>query len=469
MSIRAVPCCMCAAALGAMCGSGAAEPPVGSRIQRTMTLLATSTAERRNPVRILFYGQSIVRQDYARKAIEADLRKRFPHADLTVENRAIGGYTAPALIRTAEQDLYPFYPDLLVFHVYGGEKGGQFEGILKHVRQRTTAEILTWTHHPDARGIDHPGHESASQHRRDMAEKYGCEMVELRETWKKHIRDHGLTVEEFLTDVVHLNSKGGKMMGDILVPALQYHPELPVTWSDTIKTLPAAAALRAGSGPMTFNGDWKASGDGVVGSNGSAKLTFHGNRVDVTALRRVGKLGSATILVDGKPVSAHRAAYAATLPTCTPIDYRPALKLVTLGADPQVEDWTLTAHDSSEDGKRFAFDVEGSVTGPDGSGTQETTFVSTSGRITLQPHDFSFAEAIRIRKKPLPERFEVTWKVYLMGTDVWQPTPEVEPGKVDRTTLIQGIANAEHTLEILANGDGGVPIECLTVHRPPLQ
>jgi hypothetical protein len=208
---------------------------------------------------------------------------------------------------------------------------------------------------------------------------------------------------------------------------------------------------------------------GIVGADGSVRLTFHGNRVDVTGLAPDGNApGSARVLVDGKPVSAHSDAYAATLPTKSPIDYRPAIKLVTLGDDPKVESWTLTAHDVSEDGKQFAFDVKGSVTGDDGTGTNEKTFVSNSGRITIEPRDVSFAEAIRIRKKPMPERFDVTWDVYLMGTDTWSPATNLEPGIVDRTTLIQGIENTQHTLEIIPNGDGPVGIESFTVYRPPL-
>jgi len=49
----------------------------GKNIQRTMRLLATSTAEKRNTVRILFYGQSITEQKWAR-LVEDDLRRRFP-------------------------------------------------------------------------------------------------------------------------------------------------------------------------------------------------------------------------------------------------------------------------------------------------------------------------------------------------------------------------------------------------------
>ncbi len=68
----------------------------GRNIQRTMRLLATSTPEHRNTVRILFYGQSITEQKWA-KLVEDDLRRRFPHANLIVENRALGGFASQML------------------------------------------------------------------------------------------------------------------------------------------------------------------------------------------------------------------------------------------------------------------------------------------------------------------------------------------------------------------------------------
>lgn len=110
----------------------------GVGIGRTMTLLATSTPEHRHPVRILFYGQSITKQDWWIEVVN-DLKKRFPNADLTVENRAIGGFSASVLIRPAEHDLYPFYPDLTIFHVYGEE--ADYESIIANLRRRTTSEI----------------------------------------------------------------------------------------------------------------------------------------------------------------------------------------------------------------------------------------------------------------------------------------------------------------------------------------
>ena len=82
----------------------------GKNIQRTMRMLATSTAEKPNTVRILFYGQSITEQKWS-AMVEQDLRERFPHAKMIVENRALGGFSSQLLVKTAETDLYSFQPD----------------------------------------------------------------------------------------------------------------------------------------------------------------------------------------------------------------------------------------------------------------------------------------------------------------------------------------------------------------------
>ena len=116
--------------------------PLGRGIQRTMTLLATSTAQHRNHVRVVFYGQSITEQEWS-KQVADDLRRRFPHADLEIENRAIGGFASQMLIRPAEHDLYPFYPDLVIFHVFGANQ--QYDQIIQSIRSRTTAEVLMQT------------------------------------------------------------------------------------------------------------------------------------------------------------------------------------------------------------------------------------------------------------------------------------------------------------------------------------
>ena len=50
---------------------------LGLGVQRTMALLATSTPQHHNTVRILFYGQSITEQDWWHE-VAADLKRRFP-------------------------------------------------------------------------------------------------------------------------------------------------------------------------------------------------------------------------------------------------------------------------------------------------------------------------------------------------------------------------------------------------------
>src|SRR5205807_1786374 len=163
---------------------------LGLHVQRTMTLLATSAPQHHHKVRILFYGQSITEQDWW-KQVAADLRQRFPHADLEIENRAIGGFAAQLLIRPAEHDLYPFYPDLLIFHVYGSNQ--EYEQIIKNARSRTTAEVLMQKDHVTRwppQVIDEKKDKGAwwddlmNQHiLPEIARKYDCGLVDIRGPW----------------------------------------------------------------------------------------------------------------------------------------------------------------------------------------------------------------------------------------------------------------------------------------------
>src|SRR5664279_640904 len=75
----------------------------GAGVERTLSLLANSSPGRRKPVRILFYGQSITKQEWSQQVAQ-DIRTPYPYADLTVENRAIGGYSSEYLVRTVGHD-----------------------------------------------------------------------------------------------------------------------------------------------------------------------------------------------------------------------------------------------------------------------------------------------------------------------------------------------------------------------------
>src|ERR1017187_4060369 len=105
----------------------------------------------RMPVRMLFYGQSITKQEWSQQVAQ-DIRTRFPYADLTVENRAIGGYSSDYLVRTVSHDVFAFYPDLIVFHDYGGEEN--YEKIVAGIAKHTTAEILIQSDYPTWMPVD---------------------------------------------------------------------------------------------------------------------------------------------------------------------------------------------------------------------------------------------------------------------------------------------------------------------------
>ncbi len=279
----------------------AATPPLGAKIQRTMTLLATSTPAHRNRVRILFYGQSVTAGPWTNDVVKY-LKETFPHADLETENRAIGGFGAAALIHTAESDLYPFYPDLMIFHVYGGDRTGELEQIIARTRQRTTAEIVIRTPHyrwpkqmardgsPDDPAVRHLSDEDDCQAEkiRQIAAKYGCELADVRQEWREHMRQHNLVPKDLLADSVHLNKAGNQLMASLVNRHLRYDPKLPSEpWKDLVREF-------AVDRPPV-----KRAPDGGV------ELTFEGNRVDLLAAPSPGgSLGTARVLIDGKAPSA---------------------------------------------------------------------------------------------------------------------------------------------------------------------
>lgn len=415
------------------------ESHFGEKISRTMTDLATSTPEDRKKVRVLFYGQSITAQAWS-QAIGRRLKKEYPNADLTIENRAIGGFMAERLVKTAEQDLYPYYPDLVIFHVYGGLKG-ELETIISNIRRRTTAEIVLATHH-----VSHPGNESAqveheqtSQLIRDLAAKYDCELVEVREEWKKYLADNHLQVPDLLQDTVHLNPKGCALMEALIWRHLRYSPAFSNPHADWIKTVPVTVV------------------------DGKIKIDFTGNRIDALGDRVASSTATASVLIDGRAPSQNPLTLTCTRPSKAYEVWWPALYTMGHKTPLQVESWTLKLSDFGENGAQFKYTLTGSKTGPDGFGDSTHAFISNSGRVVIEPSDFGIQSAWSYSKKPCPEGFEIRWSVISQAADIYIPN---EKGFV---TLAQGIENGLHTLEIIPNDNKPVAIRALKIYTPPLK
>jgi hypothetical protein len=426
---------------------------LGMGVQRTMRLLATSTPKHRNHVRILFYGQSITEQDWT-KRVTAGLKHRFPYADLEVENRAIGGFASQLLVRPAEHDLYPFYPDLLIFHVYGADN--TYEEIIRSVRERTASEVLMQKDHATSWPAEHV---DRTQNRGkwwddymnsiflpETAKKYGCGLVDIRSGWVDYLKANHLEPPQLTIDGTHLNDQGNFLMARLIERYLAYRPEIADSEPQDL-----ARTYRIGT-----EARWK---------SGRLELPFTGNRIDLLPSLKASA-EPVTVLIDGRPPSTFEGCYAITRPQPNPWVGPLALSRVDHNSPLAIEDWKLVITSVSADSKSWSFDVTGSVTGPDGSGDSSQPFVSRSGRVVIHPADFFRGFA----REAVPVGHTITWRVVPMFHDVYTPAAGLDPSGENPVTLAQGFPNGQHTLTLIATGASNrqSPARAIRVYRPPL-
>ena len=436
----------------------------GAKIQRTMTLLASSTPEKRNHVRVLFYGQSVTRNPWWQDVAE-DLRKRFPHADLEIENRAIGGYGGPVLINTAEFDLYPFYPDLVIFHVWGGVESGHQEKIIGRIRERTTSEVLLWTsnlrwpssvppegdpRHPDVLAKDAQDQAISDLYHR-LGNELRCEVADVRAGMQDYLKKHRLVVKDTLRDTVHPNELGNFLIAELVKPHLRYDPGFPVERSGGIVEDIAI-------------GDDRVKRD----ADGSISLTFSGNRIDLIAAP-VASGASASVLIDGKPPSTCPELYYHARPSPTPFAGRPAINRIDHQAPLLLETWTARILECDLEADVLRYEISGSKTGPDGIGDHKKRFVSDSGRVMIEPGMWMVNWSLRYRKEKLPADYKVTWETKPLFVDAWEAPDQFDPARESTrtTTLAQGLENGEHTLRLKRTGKAdSLPVAVFRVFRP---
>ena len=476
----------------------------GARMIRTMSKLALSNRARRYPVRILIFGQSISRQNWW-AIFEQNLKMTYPEALVEVVNTAISGFSASQLNRVLPHCVYPFYPDLVIFHDYGGKDTGEWERMVVDIRTHTTAEILLWTDHiaqvGDVNSVEHRSRterdDQASDVIRFVANEYNCELAEVREAWKRQLADEGLEPKVFLRDNAHLNERGEELLARLLLRQFALCPGAPAGWTDMVRTYDAKNAdARAVARADSSKRPWPKRGASAVGTSSSnaLKLEFTGNRVDVLPgiLEDGAKLGTARVLIDGRPPSDHSRLYAYTLPSAAHgADWQPAIRRVSFNTKPLMETWTFRITDISDDAERFAFEVIGSETGPDGTGNFSAvnyrfgkfgdiedytgtedwpdTFVSNSGRVVIDHRDFKITWAQVYTGEKCPIGFTSTWETLALHTDRLDPSERTDSSILKPVTVASGLENRKHLLEIVPDGNGPIPIEWIQIHRPPLE
>jgi hypothetical protein len=477
---RALMCCAVMACwrLGALHDASAAEP-VGqpshgaaslaivhdfspqathpnSPLRHALALMADSKAARRRTVRVLFYGQSITEQDWW-KSVADSLRHNFPAANLVIENRAIGGFSTQLLVRTAETDVYPFYPDLVILHAYGSHL--DYETLVRNIRTRTTADILLQNDHLSAHdSIDEPTDPAVLTPQEwtpwmnavflpSLARKYDLTLIDQREIWKRYLREHDLEPSALLRDESHLNDRGNELMANIVSSYLQPANE-PGPPDDRVRDLRV--------------------GEDVHWKDGALALDFDGNRVDIVCSAPFQR--EIAVTIDGKPPSQHAELYALTRTTPFPETTWPCLLQVKASAPRIAEAWTLTLSDVTDDMSAFRFRVEGSKTGPDGEGQRDRRFVSRSGRVVIEPEDWNLDYARRVFQRSVRDGFQIQWAVEPQGVDVVTCPAQTGPASAGpalemTVTIAQGLSPGKHRLEL--RGGEQAAIEAIRIYRPP--
>lgn len=415
-------------------------------LPRTAHLLTSGTAADPREIRVLVYGQSISQQAWWSEVRE-HLESTYPHARITMINRAIGGFAADRLKHMVRDDVLPFYPDLILFHDYGGE--ADYEEIVRFLRGHTTAEIAIqndhFTPHQNNEWHDRHSHEWLPA----LAERYGLALVDVRGGWKRYLSTAGIAPDDLLSDNVHLNDRGNRLMADLVERHLAFRRE------------PGAPA---GSPVHSYR-----VGEHVDPEGGRLSLAFTGNRVDLLWDPAATGAAEVDVLVDGKPVSTFLGCWYHTRPGESAGASWPNRIGVPLSVDlagaPREERWVLTVTGVDSLASSVGFTLAGSLTGPDGAGTSTLPFRSRSGIIAIRPEqwftrkspgDFSFLPAVRVGDT-------IEWMVRSMCLD----RARREAG-VEAVTVAQGLPNTRHTLELIARDATVSPVRAIRVFRPPL-
>jgi len=423
-----------------------------ANVQRTLRLLETSTETRRNRVRVLFYGQSITESAWSRQ-LEAALRARYPYADLEIENRSIGGHASQLLIKAAESDLYPYYPDLMILHVVGAHD--KYDDLIRRVRERTTTEVLHQTDHVfDPAELDEPsdpatlgpnsGNWSAFMNHAflpSLVERYQTALCDQRAAWKHYLRENRLEPAALLSDEVHINAAGDDLMAALVGRCLRAAPELG----------PSPAEQWVTTHEAFFEGD-------------TLKLSFEGNRVDVIMHQGAPAGARVEVRIDGKLPSEHPELYGFARAHAKECGKWPPVFALGSEAPLLLEVWTLSVERVSAD--IFAFSLVGSKTGEDGSGRSDQRFVSRSGRVVIEPEDWNLTYALKLAgSEPPPARVAITFRVEPHFVDTLAGVPG-DPAHERSVTVAQGLSNGPHVLELRATG--GMAVRALRTYRPPL-
>jgi hypothetical protein len=425
---------------------------LGRYISRTINLMHNSVPDKKNKIKILIYGQSISKQDWWLR-VNKYVKYAFPDADIDMRNLSIGGFAAQLLYKTVEMDVSTFYPDLVLLHIYGDPV--YYDSVLYTIRSRTAAEVAIMTDHYTG-----PNSWSDTMSYRllpSLADKYSCEIINIRDSWKQYLDDHNLKPQALLKDDVHLNGYGNFIMAELVKQIFVFKPQFPSDPFGLSKTYLIDNNNRFSDKLLTF--------------------PFYGNRVVIKSLNRSSlKTDSLQVLVDGQPPSSFPGTYFMSRPMNKngkewPWDL-PSMIRIRHSVPWTNEKWKCTFTEAEPPYLDFSFSIAGSVTGMDGTGRSSKDFKSKSGRIIItggdaeEGGDWHLNRSFKVIRTTIKNEDAVTWNTFSLSKDYYIG-PDIGEGKADYgQTLFQGIPNAGHILKLKGTGKRTPIIKEITVYRP---
>ncbi len=441
-------------------------PPGASGMPRTLSILKSRPTQDPNVLRVLFYGQSISTPKWTDMAASA-LQRRFPNTRLVVGNLAIGGFAAQLLERTVARDVAAFYPDLIVFHVYGDHRA--YERIIRTMRSTTAAEIivqndhviqpvepvcdeglhLAWTPPPGCHGHVWFRQRSWEQHMSSsvlprLAREYGLVLEDRRPLWNAYLRRHGLQPQDLLADGLHPNATGWKLIAKLWVTFMErqvaaYRGER----STLVTSLPAPTGAAA------------------------TPIEIDGNRVELIANGPLD--GQVDASVDGRPPQDQDGCWQdSRVDGAVDLPDWPLIRQVNV--TPQVhrtDRWTVTITPTTEDPRRFAFDLVSARRGPEGSGNGDSDFTSRSGEVKIAAQDWTIPSAYDNHAVVLPAGYKASWQRSFVCRDT--PAINLRGEQVEvRHVVATGMTNGRHVITLKLTPEARQRVREIRVYRPPL-
>jgi hypothetical protein len=396
------------------------------------------------------------------------IRQRYPQAPPIIYRKHGGPGTPWEFVHAwIKQFVAAEQPDLIFTYTSGSLAG--LDSMLTEIRKRTTADVIVPSLHfrpppgtmtPDdiENGMGVPWAKV-----REICAKHGAEFVENRREMAAYITHAGLNMDDLLVDHNHQNKHGSIRIWDNVSRHLAKSDQPVSTPESRERRIAVVPPAKSATEQVSLSGSWTTTGGLLRSSAAEARLkvSFTGNQIALIG-RKTPDGGTVKVLIDGIPADQ---APVFLMNFIKPIK-RNGWRIphaVELGAHPVPQTWTITMTSDTGD-----YRVEGSVTGPDGTGNLAQAFVSLSGQISLDP---KFWRAGRIGKQGQPVEYGVatgdafSFDVYRcalgeLSFKADQPAPLVEP-------LVRNLPNRQHTLELITTGNGTVVIEGLYVFEPP--